>query len=183
MKNNQKIVIKKASAADLDGVLSVEHDAFGSDEVANLTRDLLEDSSSQPLISLLAFHENQAVGHILFTKARLDSNESLQVSILAPLAVIPDFQKQGVGGQLIRKGLTLLSESSVDLVFVLGHIEYYPRHGFKPAGVLGLKAPYPIPEEVADAWMVQALRPDVLNNCTGTIICADAMDKPEHWQE
>jgi putative acetyltransferase len=76
-----------------------------------------------------------------------------------------------------------LSESGVELVFVLGHPDYYPRYGFKPAGVLGYEAPYPIPDEQADAWMVQELRPGVIDSVSGKVICADVMNQPEHWRE
>ena len=96
---------------------------------------------------------------------------------------MPDYQKKGIGGKLIDRGLQLLTSSGVDLVFVLGHSEYYPRHGFEPAGSLGLEAPYPIPEEHKDAWMVQALRPGLLGSLHGKVVCADALDKPEHWRE
>ena len=96
---------------------------------------------------------------------------------------MPDIQKQGIGGRLIERGLQLLSRSGVDLVFVLGHPEYYPRYGFKPAGHLGFEAPYPIPDEHADAWMVQALRPGVIGSVSGKVICADALNKLEYWRE
>jgi putative acetyltransferase len=96
---------------------------------------------------------------------------------------VPDAQKQGIGGKLIRQGLELLSVSRVDLVFVLGHPEYYPRFGFTPAGRLGFEAPYPIPDKHANAWMVQALRPGVIDTASGKVICADALNKPEYWRE
>jgi len=94
------------------------------------------------------------------------------------------FPAKGIGGELIKEGLRLLSESDVDLVFVLGHPDYYPRHGFKPnAGALGFEAPYPIPTEHADAWMVQELNTGVIGTLKGKVICADELDKPEHWRE
>jgi len=99
------------------------------------------------------------------------------------LAIVPDAQKQGIGGKLIEQGLEFLSKSRVDLVFVLGHPEFYPRYGFKPAGRLDFEAPYPIPDEHADAWMVQALKSDVIGAVSGKVGCADALNKPEHWRE
>jgi putative acetyltransferase len=69
------------------------------------------------------------------------------------------------------------------LVFVLGHPDYYPRHGFEPAGPQGLDAPYPIPAAHEDAWMVLALRPGVIGKLRGRVVCADALDKPEYWRE
>ena len=177
------MIIRKALYSDLDNVLFVERAAFGSDEEANLVRDLLGDDSAKPIVSLLAFQENRAVGHILFTKARLESKALLSISILAPLAVVPDAQKQGIGGELIEYGLQVLLESGVDLVFVLGHPKYYPRYGFKPAGNLGFDAPYPIPDKNADAWMVRALRPEVIGTFSGKVICADKLNKPKYWRE
>ncbi|MCP4693940.1 MAG: N-acetyltransferase [Desulfobacterales bacterium] len=103
--------------------------------------------------------------------------------ILAPLAIIPGAQGKGVGGKLIVEGLRQLTESNMDLVFVLGHPGYYPKFGFKPAGAVGFEAPYPIPEKDAAAWMVQELRPGVIGSLSGKIICADALHQPEHWRE
>ncbi|MDJ0572256.1 MAG: N-acetyltransferase [Pleurocapsa sp. MO_192.B19] len=168
----------------LDDILFVERSAFGQDTEAELTRKLLNDPSAKPLLSLLAFKDDKAVGHILFTKARLtETPKTASIAILAPLAIVPDYQKQGIGGKLIERGLQILSKSGIDLVFVLGHPEYYPRHGFQPAGRLGFKPPYPIPEKHADAWMVQALRSEVIGSVGGKVICADVLNKPEYWRE
>jgi len=179
--------IVKSTELDLSDVLHVEKQAFGNDkgsEIVGLVNGLLSDPSAMPLLSLIAVNDDQTIGHILFTKARITySKESISAAILAPLAVIPDAQSQGVGGQLIKEGLKLLSESGVELVFVLGHPEYYPRHGFKPAGALGFEAPYPIPDEHANAWMVQELRPGLIGSVSGKITCADVLNQPEHWRE
>lgn len=176
--------IREATDPDLDDVLSVEKEAFGYDKEANLVKDLLNDPSARPLYSLLAFNDDRAVGHVLFTSARLEGTQNdVSISLLAPLAVIPDFQKRGVGGKLIEHGLQHLADSGVDLVFVLGHPDYYPRYGFKPAGIKGFDAPYPIPEEHANAWMVQELRPGMMGKVCGKVRCADMLNKPEHWRE
>jgi putative acetyltransferase len=134
--------IREALNSDLDQVLSVERAAFGSDDEANPVRELIGDASAEPFVSLLAFQEGPAVGHILLTKAHLEPETPLSLSILAPLAVVPDAQKKGIGGKLIKSGLQVLSESGVDLVFVLGYPEYYPRYGFEPAGRLGFDVTY-----------------------------------------
>jgi len=176
--------IRESSDSDLDDVLFVERAAFGNDTEAELVRELLNDPSAQPAVSLLAYIGDRTVGHILFTAASIAKTRlKVTVAILAPLAVVPDAQRQGVGGKLIERGLQLMSKSGVDLVFVLGHPEYYPRHGFEPALRLGFEAPYPIPDKDEDAWMVQALRPDVIGYVGGEIICADVLNKPEYWRE
>jgi putative acetyltransferase len=161
----------------------VEHEAFKRDSEVQLTKEMLSDSSAEPHLSLLAYVENQPVGHILFTRATLTNNPQIAVSFLAPLAVVPKFQKQGIGGALIKEGLARLAKAGVDLVFVVGHPTYYPRYGFAPASKLGFEPTYPIPSEVADAWMVQALRPGIIGNVLGKVICCDVMNKPEVWRE
>ncbi len=175
--------IREANDDDLADVLLVERAAFPSTDVAELARAISADPSAKPLISLLAFLDGHPVGHVMFSKAHLSNNPELSISILAPLAVVPDFQRQGVGEALVKKGLQLLTEADVDIVFVLGHPTYYPRHGFTPAGKLGFKAPYPIPEKDADAWMVQELHPNIIGTVSGEVICCDALNKPEHWRE
>jgi putative acetyltransferase len=175
--------IRKYRASDMDDIMAVERAAFDSDEEANLVRELLSDPSAEPIVSLLAFSQGRAVGHILFTGARLDTDTRLSMSILAPLAVVPDAQNQGIGSELVRHGFKVLSESGVDMVFVLGHPNYYPRFGFEPAGGIGFEAPFPIPIENSDAWMVHALKPDAMGSSKGKVICADKLNNPAYWRE
>jgi putative acetyltransferase len=173
--------ISEASSTDTKSVLLVENEAFGEPSVADLVSELIGDPTARPVLSLLAREGDDAVGHIMFTSARLDGAPTVSASILAPLAVVPGFQRRGVGARLIEVSVERLAASGVELLFVLGHPEYYPRHGFVPAIPLGLLAPYPIhPEE---AWMVRALRPGLLGEVQGTVRCADAMNRPEHWRE
>ncbi len=178
------MIIREAFDSDLEDVLSVEREAFGYDKEAELVKALLADPSAKPVVSLLAYENDRAIGHILFTRAELEGGpDNVLISLLAPLAVVPEAQKKGIGGKLIEEGLRRLAEAGVELVFVLGHPDYYPRFGFKPAGKLGLEAPYPIPQEHADAWMVQALPPTVAGSVKGKVLCADALNQPEHWRE
>lgn len=176
--------IAEASVSDLQAVLSVERAAFDQDDEAELVRNLLDDPSAQPRLSLLAWVDERPVGHILFTSARLyDASQLVSTAILAPLAVVPDAQRQGVGGRLIEHGLGVLSERGVELVFVTGHPDYYPRHGFEPAMPYGFAPPYPMPPEDEDAWMVRALREGLIGSIRGRVMCADALNRPEYWRE
>ncbi len=175
--------IKETAPADLNDILFVEREAFNSDIETDLTRNLLVDPTAKPILSLLAYVANQPAGHILFTKLNMSTAPNVSVSLLAPLAVVPKFQRQGIGGALIKKGLELLSKQDAGLVFVLGHPTYYPRYGFTPAGKLGFEAPYPIPEKDANAWMVQALKPNIIGFVYGKLSCSNALNKPEYWRE
>lgn len=183
---NDIVTIRTAGESDLPDILFIHKAAFGDEAVDALVSDLLKDPSARPTLSLIATVDGRPVGHILFSKLRLAGSEPdhpVSLSILAPLAVVPEAQNKGIGGRLIEAGLAQLREAGVDLVLVLGHPDYYPRHGFAPAGVLGLEAPYPILEKNAGAWMVRALRPGVLGTVRGRVLCADALNKPEHWHE
>ncbi len=180
------LIIRESIDRDLPGLFKVGREAFGDDEgpeIVELVAGLLADPTAKPLLSLVAVSDEKIVGHILFTRAKIAANEIVTVSILAPLAVAPHLQKQGIGGRLIKEGLKKLSESGTDLVFVLGHPEYYPRYGFIPADLPGFEAPYPIPEEVAGAWMVQELKPGRMNRLKGKVQCAGFLDRPEYWRE
>ena len=178
-------IIKDSVKRDLTTVLDIQSIVFPDEpSVAELTVDLLKDDSAEPRISLLAYDADKPVGHILFTKATIENgDDNVLMHILAPLAVLPEYQNQGIGGLLIAEGFKRLKEIGSKVVFVLGHITYYPKHGFiNDAGNLGYPAPYPIPKKVKDAWMVMPLTSEGLIN-KGKVICAKAMDSPEHWAE
>lgn len=184
--NTDKIEIRETDENDFMDIMMVEECAFGYDKEAKLTADLLGDNTAEPLLSLLAFYEGKAIGHILFTRAYIDdmNEDQPMIHILAPLAVIPEYQKQGIGGALITEGLKRLKESGSQLVFVLGHMEYYPKHGFIPdAARMGYAAPYAIPEEFANAWMAQSLDEGELTVKGGKVLCCNELNKPEHWRE
>jgi putative acetyltransferase len=171
---------------DLKDLLAVENRAFGKTEgpvIVRLVKDLLADPTAKPLLSLVALDLDRIVGHILFTNSTIIGHETLASAILAPLAVDPGFQNQGIGGRLIDEGLTRLAARGVKLVFVLGHPGYYPRYGFKPAVQHGFEAPYSIPKEMEEAWMVNGLQPGYIAGVKGKIVCAKTLNQPEHWRE
>lgn len=165
-------------------IQEVETRAFGFTKEAELVAALLDDETAQPSLSILARHDGKAVGHILFTRVTFKGEtDSPLMYLLAPLAVIPEYQGMGIGGLLIRRGIEHLRRMGCRAVFVLGHATYYPRHGFEPcAEEKGFPAPYPIPEQYKACWMLQHLSAQPLNR-TGHIQCAQALMKPEHWRE
>jgi putative acetyltransferase len=184
MKTNN-ITIRETIASDFADIMAVIKEAFGYHKEAELTADLLADSTAEPMVSLLAFHGDKPVGHILFTRAYFaDRGHQPMMHILAPLAVKPEYQGQGVGGMLIKEGTERLSAKGSHIVFVLGHKDYYPRHGFLPdAGAQGYPAPFPIPEEFKDCWMTMPLSSQGFEVGNGNIACCEAMNKPEHWRD
>lgn len=178
---------RKTKAADYPSILDTVRAAFDearSEEQENtdLVAHLLAVPTAKPRFSLAALLEDRMVGFILFTKVDLDpSDHDLSASILAPLAVHPAYQNRGIGSRLVEKGLEDLKQMGVDLVFVLGHPNYYPKFGFRPAGKEGFTPPFPIPDEHAEAWMVKELRPGTLTKVLGKVQCADALQDPRYW--
>jgi len=183
------VQVRKAVNSDRRAIADIVLAAFGKEqgqEIIDLIKDLLEDPSALPLLSLVATANDKVVGHCLFTKTQIVQSQRMQrasSAILAPLSVEPAFQNQGIGGRLIKEGLTRLKAAGVELVFVLGHPCYYPKYGFSAAGIMGFEAPYPIPTENSDAWMVQELQPGIIGNLAGHVVCADALNDPKHWRE
>ncbi len=179
--------IRKSIESDKPKILKIHTKAFGEEKgpvIAKLVNDLFNDETAMPLLSLVAVDNDKLVGHILFTKAVVTKIEKLiSAQILAPLAIMPDNQKKGIGEKLIIEGLKQLKESGTELVFVLGHPEYYPRCGFIPAGEQGFEAPYHIPEEHAEAWMIQEINGDALKNNSGKVQCSKVLNEPQHWKE
>ncbi len=179
--------VRPTTDADLESIARIHGDAFGPEEgpvIVDLVRELLRDETALPRLSILAESEGRPTGHVLFTAVRLDGPGERPVArILSPVAVLPELQGQGVGARLIERGLAILEDRGVDLVFVLGDPAYYARFGFQPAGSLGFEAPYPIPGENAAAWRVRALSPGAAERFAGRVECAPALDRPEHWIE
>lgn len=179
--------IRQTTPSDLNKILAIHKAAFGEQEgpeIAQLVQNLFNDPTALPLYSFVASIEDHLIGHVLFTKVKLiDSPTPVTATILAPLAIKPKYHSKGVGKDLIKEGLITLKNAGVDLVFVLGHPDYYPQSGFKPAGELDFTAPYPIPKKNAGAWMVLELRPGIIGSATGMVQCCEALDKPELWKE
>jgi putative acetyltransferase len=115
----------------------------------------------------VAVDGEQVVGHILFTAVTVEPEVPAWTALgLAPMAVLPQYQRQGVGSQLVRAGLAECLRQGHTVVVVLGHPAYYPRFGFVPAAAKGLRCEYPVPDEV---FMVAELMPEALAGRTGLV--------------
>lgn len=157
--------IREEQPADVPGVRQVNLLAFDRPAEANLV-DLLRERRLF-LISLVAEFKDRIIGHIAFTRVTLDPGPgNLAGAGLAPVAVLPEVQRQGVGALLIRAGLDLCRQKSMDYVVVLGHPDYYPRYGFQPARQFGIACPWPVPEDV---FLAQELRPGALASIRATV--------------
>jgi putative acetyltransferase len=119
-----------------------------------------------PIISLVAEEDANIVGHILFSPVMLAGEGSPTLMGLAPMAVVPARQRQGIGSSLVSEGLERCRRINAAAVVVLGHPEYYPRFGFVPGSRLSLRCEYDVPENV---FMVRELHEGALRGFAGIV--------------
>jgi putative acetyltransferase len=132
------IAIRLETTEDAAEVRHVNELAFAQPAEADLVEKLRHAVSVTDVLSLVAV-DDDVVGHILFTPVVVESLGRRVLGMgLAPMAVLPDRQRQGIGSQLVRRGLDILRERGCPFVVVVGHPEYYPRFGFEPASAHGL---------------------------------------------
>jgi putative acetyltransferase len=133
--NHRGVHIRAETAEDYAGITQVNRSAFGGDDEARLV-DLLR-QGIDVIASLVAVAPSgEVVGHIMFTRAAIVAPDAgVQVASLAPMAVAPSWQRQGVGSKLVEQGLGVCREAGYEAVIVVGHPSYYPRFGFTHAVV------------------------------------------------
>ena len=158
------IEIRNELPDDSTAVRAVLVHAFGGDAEARLV-ELLRNHKQAP-IALVATAAGQVVGQIMFSPITVaDAFEGFRGIALAPVAILPEFQNQGIGSKLIRDGLEACRCAGYDAVVVLGHTTYYPRFGFSRAMDYGLNNEY----NAQDAFMVLELRPGTLERIGGLV--------------
>ena len=136
---------------------------FSDHNEHKLVRELLKSDAFIKDLSLTAKFKGMIVGYILFTKVKVGNDTLLT---LAPLAVLPRFQKKGIGKSLVEKGHKIAKELGYKGIVVLGHADYYKKFGYEPASKWGIKCPIEVPDE---NFMAIELYPGALNNVKGTV--------------
>jgi putative acetyltransferase len=156
--------IRPEEPADVPDIRSVLQRAFETGFEADLVDTLRR--QGRPLVSLVAIVDGTVVGHILFSPVTLSSDPQMSLMGLAPMAVAPDWQRQGIGSLLVHAGVDACRRLGVAGLVVIGHPEYYPRFGFERGSALGLRSEYEVPD---DAFMALELAPGALAGKPGTI--------------
>jgi len=159
------LTIRSEIPENIDSIRFVNEQAFGSKEEAEIVEKLRNRTALT--ISLIAVQKHEIVGHIAFSPVVIESGSSgFEAITLAPMSVLPAYQRQGIGGQLVRAGLEECRKIGHEIVVVLGHPTYYPRFGFIPATQKGITCEFEVPEE---AFMVLELRDGALAGRGGLV--------------
>ncbi len=157
------IVYREETVADLEQIRRVNTEAFGQAAEADLVDTLRREGHAT--LSLVAAAEDEVRGHILFSDLPIDTESGpLPTVALAPMAVLPQFQRQGIGSQLVRHGLEICRGRGFCAVLVLGHVDYYPRFGFSAKLAQQIASPFS-----GDAFMAAELAPGALKNVRGRV--------------
>jgi putative acetyltransferase len=156
-------VICEETPKDYEAIGNLNRLAFGGNEEAELVDRLR--STGFVVVSLVAIENGEIVGHILFSELPIETDQGgIDAVSLAPMAVHPKWQRQGVGSALLWQGLEICRELGKSIVVVLGHPQYYPRFGFSAELAKDLHGPFS-----GEAWMALELKKGALDNVKGTV--------------
>ena len=156
------MIISPEKPEDIAAIRSLNELAFGRPQEAKIVDNLRNNCAG--LLSLVAVVSDKIVGHILFSPAVIEGQHgTLKGMGLAPMAVLPGMQRQGIGAQLVRKGIENLKTTHCPFIIVLGHARYYPRFGFEKASLYGVKCQWEgVPDEAfMICWLERSTMPPV----------------------
>jgi putative acetyltransferase len=169
------IEIRTSSSGDLSAIEALYPDAFPSEDLLPLVRELLRELSTT--ISLVALAPPAVVGHVMFTRCSVEGS-ACKVALLGPLAVATAYQRKGFGSALVCSGLRRLTDAGFAEVCVLGDPAYYRRLGFRPS--MNILAPYPLPAAWRDAWQsIHIGRTEA--PCRGVLVVPPLWRQPALW--
>jgi putative acetyltransferase len=158
------VTIREEEVRDIGAIRKINEAAFGGPAEANVVdklRQICDDYSS-----VVAIDGDEIVGHVMFSPAIIENSDGVIRGMgLAPIAVLPNHQRRGVGTALIERGLAKMREKGCPFVIVLGHADYYRRFGFVPASRYNLKSQWEgIPDE---AFMIMVFDEKLLEGVYG----------------
>jgi len=157
------ITIREEQPQDIETIHEVNKLAFGQTQEADIVDKLRQNCDE--LLSLVAVTQDRVVGHILFSPAVIENRQRIVHGMaLAPMAVLPEYQRQRIGSKLVQTGIEKLKKWECPFIIVLGHAEYYPRFGFKPASRSGILSEWEVPD---DAFMILVLNKLCMKGISG----------------
>ena len=167
------VTVRSEKPEDIAAIRRLNETTFGQSAEADIVDRLRE--SCPEIISLVAEDNSGLVGHILFSPAEiLSMGTRVEGMGLAPMVVLRERQREGIGTRLITEGLNLLQKNACPYVIVLGHPEYYPRFGFEPAAKYRIVCQWEgIP---SDAFMIRIFDQTVMREVEGIALYRNEFD-------
>jgi putative acetyltransferase len=153
------IEIRSEQPEDIDAVREVNRRAFEQDQESNIV-DALRANGAVTL-SLVAVENGRLVGHIMYSPIQVGD---VAGAALGPMAVLPEYQRRGIGSQLVEAGNDELTRAGCPYVVVVGHPAFYPRFGFRPASTHHITCEWEVPDDV---FMVAVLDPTKMAGVSG----------------
>ncbi|MFD1292593.1 GNAT family N-acetyltransferase [Lutibacter holmesii] len=167
-----EITIRKETEIDFENVFNLIKKAFESEKLSDhkeqfLVERLRKSNAFISELSIVAEINEEIIGHILLTKLKIKNKVSVFESLaLAPVSVLPKFQRKGIGEKLIVAAHKKASELGYKSIVLLGHTDYYPKFGYKQADKFGIVFPFEAPKENC---MVKELVENGLNGVSGCV--------------
>jgi len=169
----EKLELREARPNDAPPIETLYLAAFPDEDLLPLVRDLQGSSA----VSLVGLVDNALVGHIVLTPCSVAGRPD-KVALLGPLAIAPDWQRQGIGSAIVRAGLRRLESDGMTHVYVLGDPAYYSRFGFEADD--NVTPPYSLPDEWRGAWQSLRLSDDE-QPLSGTLSVPQAWRRQKLW--
>lgn len=158
------IKVRSETSTDITLIHKVEAAAFNSSIEPTLV-DMLRERQ-HAVLSLVAEVDEKLVGHIIYSPVILTPVGASRRGLgLGPIAVHPDYQKQGIGSALIKQGNAILADIGYDFIVLLGSPRYYTRIGFRPGSEFNLDNEY----GAGDEFMAHELYPGALTGVHGLV--------------
>jgi len=148
-----ELTVREENPEDFKAVFNLIEKAFENEQMSDhkeqfLVERLRKSNAFVSELSMVAETENKIVGHILLTKLKIKNEQNEFDSLaLAPVSVLPEYQRNGIGGTLIKEAHKKAKELGFHSVILLGHEKYYPKFGYKQADQFGIELPFEVPKE------------------------------------
>jgi predicted N-acetyltransferase YhbS len=170
--------IRSERKEDYEIITRINDIAFKGKKEGVLISQLRKKRDYKKELSLVAIKNDKIIGHLLLFPLTIKTdNSQLKTLSLGPIAVLPENQKQGVGKELVKKGIEVAKRKGFKSIIVIGHKEYYPKFGFRKSAEYKISLPRRYSKVPSEAFMILELEKDCLKEVGGEIVFPKEYDE------